>query len=475
MKKKNLTFFAMLFVCATLAFGFSACAQKHEHIYDRQLISEDYLAKKATCTTKARYYYVCSCGKKSTETFEYGETLEHIYNRQLATVRYLSQKATCTEKARYYYSCLCGLSCGETFEYGDFAPHPVESEWSYNETHHWHNSTCECNVKIDYGEHKIDDSGCCSVCNQAILSAEGVIYDISADGTYAEVIGYEGTSKYVKISDTYNNLPVHNIYREAFKDTEIITVIIPDGVTSIGGGAFHDCRALTSITIPDSVTSIGDEAFYRCRSLTSITIPDSVTYLGGRAFCGCSSLISITVPDGVTSIGDSMFSFCSYLTSVTIPESVIYIDSFAFYMCYKLQYNVYGNAKYLGNADNPYHALIRVESENLSAYEIHSKTKVICNSAFYSCGRLVSIIIPDGVTYIDHYAFGNCSSLTSVIIPESVTSIGHYVFSSCSSLMNITYKGTKSQWKDINKVSSWNAGSAENLKICCTDGEIKAH
>ena len=58
------------------------------------------------------------------------------------------------------------------------------------------------------------------------------------------------------------------------------TVVIPDGVTSIGNGAFRGCSSLKSITIPNSVTSIGDGAFKDCTSLTSITIPNSVTFIG---------------------------------------------------------------------------------------------------------------------------------------------------------------------------------------------------
>ena len=69
MKKKILTLFAMIVVCAALAFGFSSCARKHEHTYDRQVTSLNYLAEKATCTTKARYYYSCSCGEKGSGCF----------------------------------------------------------------------------------------------------------------------------------------------------------------------------------------------------------------------------------------------------------------------------------------------------------------------------------------------------------------------------------------------------------------------
>ena len=71
------------------------------------------------------------------------------------------------------------------------------------------------------------------------------------------------------------------------RNSNIKQVIIGDGVTTIGGGAFYKCRSLTSITIPKNVTTIGIHAFYDCRSLTSITIPNSVTTIGYYAFSGC--------------------------------------------------------------------------------------------------------------------------------------------------------------------------------------------
>ena len=93
-------------------------------------------------------------------------------------------------------------------------------------------------------------------------------------------------------------------------------VVIPAGVTSIGGWAFYGWSGLKSVTIPAGVTSIGESAFWGCSGLTSVTIPDSVTEIGAAAFWGCSGLTSVTIPDSVTEIGAAAFWGCSGLTSI---------------------------------------------------------------------------------------------------------------------------------------------------------------
>ena len=146
---------------------------------------------------------------------------------------------------------------------------------------------------------------------------DGVTYDISDDGTYATVVGYVGTDTKVEIADTYEGVPVVEIYEGAFQYKKIIKEVkIPDSVTSIGSSAFYQCSSLTSVVIGDSVTSIGDSAFFWCDNLTSVEIGNSVTSIGDYAFYNCYNLTSVEIPDSVTNIGDSAFYGCTGLTDV---------------------------------------------------------------------------------------------------------------------------------------------------------------
>jgi hypothetical protein len=115
------------------------------------------------------------------------------------------------------------------------------------------------------------------------------------------------------------------------------TFDIPASVNFIEDGAFSHCSNLESITIPKSVIIIPKEAFEYCSSLVSVTIPDSVIMIGDWAFHGCISLSSITIPNSVLSIGYGAFRSCTSLLSITIPNSVENIDGGAFYDCSSLK------------------------------------------------------------------------------------------------------------------------------------------
>ena len=119
--------------------------------------------------------------------------------------------------------------------------------------------------------------------------------------------------------------------------SDITSVVVESGVTSVGKNAFESFSNLTSVTLPEDFTAISPYAFSNCSSLQSITIPSTVTSIGEGAFEGCSAMTSVTLPEGLTAIGAGTFSSCSSLTSITIPSTVTSIGTLAFSNCSSLQ------------------------------------------------------------------------------------------------------------------------------------------
>ena len=257
------------------------------------------------------------------------------------------------------------------------------------------------------------------------------------------------------------------------KYSGIKTIVIHDGVTTIGAhafegcsnltsvnihpnvklireSAFSDCSKLASITIPQKVELIGQMAFYRCSSLTSINIPSSVTNIQNAAFAECERLAKLTINcsignkwfqnlksvkeviigDGVTRIDSEAFMRCTNLSSINIPESVKTIGQNVFSGCSSLP--VYNNIRY---ADT---YLIEPTDKTLATYNIKEGTRYIGYSAFSNCSYLASLTIPESVTTISEEAFSSCAKLTSITIPERTTQIGETAFTGCSSLTQVT-------------------------------------
>ena len=121
--------------------------------------------------------------------------------------------------------------------------------------------------------------------NPAYSSVAGVLFNIGQT-TLVEYPAGIGGGYTIPITVT-------SIGEQAFYETSLTSIAIPNGVTNIGDYAFADCFSLTSALIPGTVTNIGAWAFSVCPGLTNVTIPSSVTNLGGYAFAYCSSLMAI--------------------------------------------------------------------------------------------------------------------------------------------------------------------------------------
>jgi hypothetical protein len=239
------------------------------------------------------------------------------------------------------------------------------------------------------------------------------------------------------------------IGKSAFDGCDGLTSItIPGSIKSIGEMAFSFCSNLKSVTIQSGVKSIERQAFYACTSLTSVTIPGSVTSIGESAFNmmgkGCPGLKSITIPDGVTSVGRGAFNNCTGLTSIKISKDVTSIGDFAFDACTSL-------TTISVNKDNPTYTsvdnvlfnktqdiLVLYPGGKQGAYTIPNNVTTIGKGAFANCAKLTSVSIPNGVTEIGEMAFVFCTGLTSVIIPNSVNKIGGAAFLDCTKLTSVT-------------------------------------
>jgi len=228
-----------------------------------------------------------------------------------------------------------------------------------------------------------------------------------------------------------------SIYSSEAPVADITSVIIGQGVTSIGFFAFSGATSLTAISIPEGVTSIGNAAFQNASSLTSIIIPEGVTSIGAVAFNGASSLTSITIPEGVISIGDVVFMGATSLTSITFGANsqLTSIGNAAFQNASSLTaISIPASVISIGN-----NAFYEVTSLTSVTFEENSQLTSIGRNAF-NATSLTSFIIPASVTYIGDGAFYVASSLTSINIPASVSTIGDYAFYSASSLTSVTFE-----------------------------------
>ena len=158
---------------------------------------------------------------------------------------------------------------------------------------------------------------------------------------------------------------------------------------------------------------------------------------------------NIIIDDDCTGIGQEAFSRCRDLVNLRIGENVTMIENFIFQNCSSLKYNIYDNAKYLGNNENPYLVLVEAINKDITTCTINNNTKIINGGAFQYCSNLTSIIIPDSVTNIGNGAFNNCSNLVNMIIGKGVKIISPFSIQWCDNLKKVYYNGTKEQWKKI--------------------------
>ena len=250
------------------------------------------------------------------------------------------------------------------------------------------------------------------------LDTESGVLTISGNGSMANYGDGDGKCD----GDDYHS-PSFFSKREC-----ISTIVIKNGVTSLGRSAFRCCTNLTNVIIADSVKEICDYAFSGCTKLTNITWPDSINSIGREAFShtglksvflknidvieegafiGCNSLIYVVL-ENVQNIGElngigcrGAFACCDNLTNLTISGNNVILGDNAFAECISLSNITLNNVQIIGER------------------------------CFYACENLTSIVLSESLTNIENSAF--CfSGLKSIALPDSVTTVGDYAFSACT-------------------------------------------
>lgn len=302
------------------------------------------------------------------------------------------------------------------------------------------------------------------------------------------------------------NTKITTLSNWMFESAGLEKAYVPDGITTIGEGAFYGCKSLKEAVISDDVIAIGDRAFnystlgkvtfsdnsrldavgkraFAGTKLQEFVFPASVTSIGEEAFSG-STLHSVALPEGITTIRASQFKDC-LLRSVCIPDSVRSIEDNAFDKCLIEGLYIPESVESIGtSAFSGVVGAITVDANNESffsengvlytadktrlirypsamtetEYHIPDTVTVIDSAAFYNNRNLQSVEIPNTVTEIGDSAFAFCRGLVSIEIPDSVEKVGDSAFESCSSLTSATLG------KEIRVIPVWMFKLATKLK-----------
>ena len=370
---------------------------------------------------------------------EMPEKEEHIHRFGEWIAREKDASIYCSDRL-YYRICLdCKII---EWRAGNYDDHTLDAKYSYDSENHW--IECDsCDAKDSLGNHTVDDSGFCTVCDNPIGITHGLEYESSLGGGYLIITGYEGTSKRVNIPDEIDGLPVKAIKTAAFENKFIRSVVLPEGITTIGQRAFAGCASLAAITIPESVTEIGYAAFSNCTNLTEIRFnAASMNDLSDYQF----------VFDRAGTEGEGI--------RVIIGKSVTKIPAYLFCPAY--------DNGYIQNGENPNATkIVSLEfEEGGSCEKIGERAFAFCDllsgslyipgcvetigkEAFQYCEGITSVEVANGVAVIEEGAFRNCTELESVMIGASVTSIGERVFLDTPSLIRISVDSQNLAYKDI--------------------------
>ena len=231
-------------------------------------------------------------------------------------------------------------------------------------------------------------------------------------------------------------------------------VIVPDGITCIGQGAFIGCKAKT-ITLPDSVVEIETNGFASCPLLEKVTFSNNVKKIGDMAFWFSEKLKEISSMEGVEEIESLAFAGTLWLEEqrkkdplvvvntilvdgktckgeVEIPNTVTEIVGDAFSVNEELlSVTIPDSVKKIGSAFD--------DCRHLKTVKMGNGVEQIDSQAFRFCTRMENIRLSNSLKAMPSLLFENCGKIEEITIPESAKEISLYAFRNCKSLKAITF------------------------------------
>lgn len=277
---------------------------------------------------------------------------------------------------------------------------------------------------------------------------------------------YESTVNSVSLPNTLTTLGY-----KVFYNSGLLSLTLPNSVTSVGSGLCQDSTSLSSVTLSSSMASIPQDAFNGCTSLKSVEIPNGIMSIEQTAFRNCSAMTSVIIPESVISIGASAFTNCSGLNSIIVgratPPTIgakVFDGSTCFIYVPQASYDLYVNAenwstyadrifavgqnykamlfgstnKIIQCNDNTTLTLSELTSNYADTINVGNCVTAIGNSAFTSSNQIETVAISSGVTSIGNSAFYNKKTLKTVSGGQGLTSIGDEAFMYCSGFTSIT-------------------------------------
>lgn len=192
---------------------------------------------------------------------------------------------------------------------------------------------------------------------------------------------------------------------------EIISVVIDEGITAVGGCAFSGCTKLNRVWMANTVQKLHCFAFSDCRNLKDVHMSSGLRVIGPSAFLNCESLINIRLPQTLQAIEGYAFQDDISLKHIDIPLGVTSIGWGAFMGC------------------------------ALESVELPGKIEKLENCVFEGCTKLRNISLPNGIKSIGWNTFKDCSALKKIVIPANVNKIKSFTFENCTALRIIVLQG----------------------------------